>query len=427
MFDTTEDLVNKLRLGEDSFFELRAIYTTGNKVAKPDRKDLSDEIGAFGNTNGGVILLGVDDKTKDILGIPLQDIDLVETFVREICYDVIKPPINPIIEKRELPDFSGNKKNIIKIDIPRSLFVHKSANGYFYRVGSSKREMPPEYLARMFQQRSQARIIRFEEQAIPQTSILDLEERLWKRFIPDIKEEYETWLLKRGLLARDEINSIRCSVAGLLMCSNHPEKYLIGSYIEAVSYAGFSLDANYQIDASKITGSLDTQIEDAMHFFRKNRLVGARKNPDRQEIYSYSERALFEAIVNAVAHRDYSIHGSKIRFFMFEDRIELYSPGDLPNTLTLDTIVMRQSTRNELISNLLSDCPVKEGSSISRKHYMEKRGEGVPIIFNESYKISNTMPVYQCLDNSELLLTIHSKKNVNENIIKLKNSSSDNN
>jgi ATP-dependent DNA helicase RecG len=71
---------------------------------------------------------------------------------------------------------------------------------------------------------------------------------------------------------------------------------------------------------------------------------------------------------------------------------------------------MRQSTRNELISNLLSDCPVKEGSSSLRKHYMEKRGEGVPIIFNESTKISKTKPVYKSLDSSELLLTIFSRK-----------------
>ncbi len=410
MFDTTEALIDKIRLGEDSFLELKSIHISGKKITGPDRKDLSDEIGAFGNTNGGVILLGVDDKTKDVSGIPLEYIDLVENFVKEICYDSIKPPIIPLIEKRELPDLSGNKKFIIKIDISKSLFVHKSMNGYFYRIGSSKREMPPEYLGRLFQQRSQSRLIRFEEQAVPQTSVEDLEERLWKRFIPDIKEDYVIWLLKRGLLVQDENHSVRCTVAGLLMCSNHPEKYLSGSFIEAVSYAGFGMDSNYQIDARKITGSLDTQIEDTMHFFRKNRMIGARKNPDRQDILSFSERAVFEAIVNAVAHRDYSIHGSKIRFFMFEDRIEIYSPGDLPNTLTLDTIEMRQSTRNELISSLLSDCPVQEDSRISRKHYMEKRGEGVPIIFNESLKLSNTKPIYKCLDNSELMLTIFAAK-----------------
>jgi len=249
-----------------------------------------------------------------------------------------------------------------------------------------------------------------EEQAVPQTSIQDLEEGLWKRFLPNVNGDDETWLLKRGLLSRDETNSIRCSVTGILMCSSHPEKYLSGSYIEAVSYAGLTPDSNFQIDARKITGSLDNQIEEVMHFFRKNRMVGARKNPDRKELISFSERAIFEAIVNAVAHRDYSIHGSKIRFFMFEDRIEIYSPGDLPNTLTLDTIEMRQSTRNELISNLLSDCPVKDDSGISRKHYMEKRGEGVPIIFHESQELSGIKPVYKCLDNSELLLTIYSRR-----------------
>ena len=136
MFNTTEELIDKIRLGEDSFLELKAVYISGKKITGPDRKDLSDEIGAFGNTNGGVILLGVDDKTKDIVGISLEYIDLVESFVREICYDIIKPPMNPLIEKRELQDLSGNKKIVIKIDIAKSLFVHRSASGYFYRVGS---------------------------------------------------------------------------------------------------------------------------------------------------------------------------------------------------------------------------------------------------------------------------------------------------
>jgi predicted HTH transcriptional regulator len=110
----------------------------------------------------------------------------------------------------------------------------------------------------------------FELKAVPLSSMQDLEEKLWKRFIPDVKEDYETWLLKRGLLAKDETNSIRCSVAGLLLCSNHSEKYLPGSYIEAVYYACSTMDANFQLDARKITGSLDSQIEDAMHFFRRN-------------------------------------------------------------------------------------------------------------------------------------------------------------
>ena len=76
MFNTTEELINKIRLGEDSFLELKAVYISGKKITGPDRKDLSDEIGAFGNTNGGVILLGVDDKTNNLR----EQIELEERF-----------------------------------------------------------------------------------------------------------------------------------------------------------------------------------------------------------------------------------------------------------------------------------------------------------------------------------------------------------
>ena len=87
----------------------------------------------------------------------------------------------------------------------------------------------------------------------------------------------------------------------------------------------------------------------------------------------FSERAVFEAIVNAVAHRDYSIFASKIRFFMFEDRLEIYSPGTLPNTVDLDSISLRQATRNELITNLLSETPVAGTvGDVGRSFYMRR-------------------------------------------------------
>src|SRR5581483_9470093 len=101
--------------------------------------------------------------------------------------------------------------------------------------------------------------------------------------------------------------------------------------------------------------------------------VGARKDPGRVAIPQYSARAVFEAVVNAVAHRDYSVHGSKIRLFLFDDRLELYSPGPLPNTVTIESIALRQSTRNELITTLLAKCPVEDpAGEIGRRFLMEK-------------------------------------------------------
>jgi predicted HTH transcriptional regulator len=145
-----------------------------------------------------------------------------------------------------------------------------------------------------------------------------------------------------------------------------------------------------------------------MLFVRRNMSVVAKKQPGRVELPQFSTRAIFEAVVNAVAHRDYSISGSKIRLFMFDDRLELYSPGALPNTITIESLPLRQFTRNELLTTLLARCPVDEGAGeLMRQYFMEKRGEGVSIIMNESFKSSGRLPEYRLLDNAELLLTIH--------------------
>ena len=90
--------------------------------------------------------------------------------------------------------------------------------------------------------------------------------------------------------------------------------------------------------------------------------------------------------------------------------LEIYSPGNLPNTVTIESISLRQATRNELITNLLGETPVRKAvGDVGRSFYMEKRGEGVPIIFDESERISGQKPVYRLIDDSELLLTIFSR------------------
>ena len=309
----------------------------------------------------------------------------------------------------QLPDATGHLRSVLNVEIPRSLFVHRSPGGYFFRQGSSKREMSPDYLIRLSQQLSQARLIRFEEQPVPQSGIEDLSQELWTNYTTRSSESEDVVLLKRGLLSKEEDGIVRASVAGILFCCRTPEHFLPNAYIEAARYRGRKQDSNYQIDAQKIHGPLNQQIEQAMAFLRKNQTVSAVKTPHRVEVRQFSERAVLEAIVNAVAHRDYSIFASKIRFFMFEDRLEIYSPGTLPNTVTIDSISLRQATRNELITNLLAETSVAETvGDVGRGFYMEKRGEGVPIILDESEKLSGKKPAFRLIDDSELLLTIYS-------------------
>lgn len=111
--------------------------------------------------------------------------------------------------------------------------------------------------------------------------------------------------------------------------------------------------------------------------------------------------------LSAVAHRDYSIYGSKIRLHVFADRLEIFSPGTIPNTMTIESLSERQSARNELISSLLARCPMNVDASGSQRNYiMDKRGEGVPIIITESEMLSGRKPEYTLIDDAELKLTI---------------------
>ncbi len=121
--------------------------------------------------------------------------------------------------------------------------------------------------------------------------------------------------------------------------------------------------------------------------------------------------SVFEAIVNAVVHWDYSIYGSKIRLHLFADRPEIFSPGSIPNTMTVDSLSERQSVRNELLSSLLARCPMNVNAIGSQRSFiMDKRGEGVPIIITESEKLSGRKPEYLFLDDAELKLTIFAAK-----------------
>ena len=398
MYDTLTELIEKIYLGEDATIKF--------KRELPHRNSLADEIAAFANARGGVILIGVDDNGA-IVGVNLQELTRAEKTVVETCADSIDPLVPIFTEKLRIDD-----KNVLKIEVPRSLFVHESPNGYFTRHGSSKRKMPTAQLARLFQTRSQARIIAFDEQFVPNTDKDTLKTGLYQRFITEgaTEDEIEDLLLKRRLLVK-EGDQNRASVAGVLMCNDNPDDYLYNSFIQTVFYLRNKKDANYQLDAKDFKGPLDQQIINTMKFVERYNAVAARKDIGRIDYPEYSMRAVFEAIVNAVVHRDYSKTASKIRLFMFSDRLELYSPGALANTVTVDNLRYSQATRNELLARLLSEITLDDDMSkqVARRYFLERRGEGIGIILNESETLSNKTPVYELFDE-ELRLTIFAAK-----------------
>ncbi len=408
MFDTTDDLLRQIRLGEDSALELKNLEYKGLQVSGPHRHHLADELAAMANTANAVMVLGVDDKLRTIVGIPNEKLDIVETWVREVCNDLITPQLFCRIRKIAVRIDENLERVIVRIDVPKSLFVHQSPGGYFYRIGSSKRQMAPDVLARLFQQRSQARIIRFDEQSVTTAPRECVQKKFWKKFQSTLSTDSdEGFLLKLKLLTLDEDGKVCPSVSGILMASDAPHQFMTNAFIQAVCYRSTERNAAYQLDAADIQGPLDEQVAEAFRFVKKNMKVHAVKEPARRDLPQYAMQAVFEALVNAVAHRDYSIQNAKIRLHMFSDRLEICSPGSILNTMTIDSMPLRQAARNELLTSLLARCPMPFNEfSGNRGFLMDKRGEGVPIILDESEKLSGRRPIYRLIDDAELILTI---------------------
>lgn len=406
MFDSPEELLAKIRLGEDSVLEFKAVYMKGAKVDAPERDDLADELAAIANNAAGVMLLGVDDKTREVIGIPINALDAVERLVADVCRDSIKPPLHVNVLRMELPDSAGTARAIVKVDVPKGPDVHKSPGGYFRREGSSKRELTTDALVRLKQLRGQSGIVRFDELAVPNTTPDTLAPDLWGKFRGELADPRDVLLRKLKLITVDDSGVLRATIGGVLLCTEHPEAWIPNAVIEAVHYASPHPDSNYQVDARTITGPLDRQVFEALAFVERNMSIAARKDPGRSDYPQYHLRAVFEAIVNAVVHRDYSIHQSKIRLFMHPDRLVLMSPGALANTLTVESLPHLQATRNELIASLLAKMPAGEKPGIGRTNILEKRGEGVPLIIRETRALAGAAPIYQVINDAEVQLTI---------------------
>ncbi len=398
------ELLARLRLGEDSTLEMKAVVLAGDKVKGPAGDSIADELGSLANSLGGDLVLGVDDATREVSGIALASLDAVEHWLANLINDRIDPP--PIVHVRrvELPTKAGELRPVLWVTVPKSLFVHRSPDGYLYRVGSTKRVLSTEQLARLMQQRNRAGIVWYDEMPVVECGLDALNEPLWRRFLGGGVDAAEVQLAKMKVLTTHAGSAV-ASVAGCLMCSEEPRRWMRSAYVQCVRYLGTERTADQQHDALDATGPLDAQIVDATRFVLRNMHTGARKDIGREDFPQYSGAAVFEAVANAVAHRDYSLPGSVIRVHQYADRVEIDTPGALANTQTIDSLPYKQATRNELIVSLLARCPV-EIPGVRRRTIMDKRGEGVPLLLRESERLSGRRPEYAMVDADMLKLTL---------------------
>ena len=411
---TAESLLRQIELGEDSRLELKEAFFRKGRVQAPGRDAVADELAAFGNSSGGTLVFSVSDG-GDVRSLTRAEFDALEAFVGEICSDSIKPPLHFTTRRLALSESLA----VLVVETESSPLVHRSPGGYMVRQGSSKREMTPQALQRLFQRRGRSGLTGPDEMPVADTGRGTLDPELLDRFLSSrTLEPADTQLAKLGILGDDDAGVTRATVAGVLLATERPDRYIPGALVEAVRYGGNVLGRAGQHDAATIVGPLDRQIREAVQFVRRNTRVAARKVPGRMEFPQFSPRAVFEAIVNAVVHRDYSMENAKVRLFIFDDRLELYSPGALANTLSLEAMRTRQATRNEALASLFRRIMVGDTHGAGgRQYFLELRGEGVPVIYEQTRELTGQDPEYELIDGTELRLTLPSAKPPVEGIV----------
>ena len=172
MFDTPEQIRNQLRAGEDGRTEFKEVHFGDRGVLPPNTEDLAGELVAFANAEGGVVFLGVDDSGA-ARGIPPEQWDSVERWLLNVATHNCDPPIRSTVRKALPPDDQESDHRILLAEVPRGLYVHRTSGGRYYtRVGSTKRDLTPPELARLFQQRGREYV--FDEQPVLAAAMEDL-------------------------------------------------------------------------------------------------------------------------------------------------------------------------------------------------------------------------------------------------------------
>jgi ATP-dependent DNA helicase RecG len=345
--------------GENSFTEFKADIS--------QRSDFAAEMIAFANIEGGQILVGVDDGGKITgVGDPAKTEEAITSIARNNCI----PPLTPLIDRVQTKEGLVLVARISR----RSGAPHENNSGQCYlRVGNTKRLASPQERARLLQN---AGMVHFDETPVNRTSLEDLDldafghyyQTIYDRPLESADVPLRQMLRNMRFLVDDLSGVERLSLSGLLLFGKNVQDYLYYARISAVRWEGNEAREKI-LDQKEIHGRLPEQIDQAVNFILRNtRQSGEIDGPQQTNTDEYPRAALREVIVNAVAHRDYSMDGAQILLYVFDNRLEVRSPGILPNSVTLENIRAHFSRpRNETIARALLNL-----------RYVNTLGSGVP-------------------------------------------------
>lgn len=359
--------------------------------------DLADALVAFANTDGGQLILGVDDKTHTITGI--EGIDAATQQVDNVAYNNCEPPITVIQET--VTDEDG--KIVIVVNVPKGdQRPYRTSSGIYYiRTSSGRRQASRQELLPLFQS---AESLYFDETPITRASLVDLNSQEITTFFHNAYPSASDLALERTLinikLAQAAEGDVQPTLAGVLFFAHQPQKFVPHAYLTALCIPGTQLDAAPS-DQKRIEGSLPAILEETLRFLYIHLPVShSIRDLEPESLFEFPDVVFRELLVNAVAHRDYTIQGP-IRLLIFDDRVEIRSPGLLPNTVTVDSIRLGVHVlRNPTIYNVLlrMGLVTDAGSGIPRvvKSLKETTGQDLDLgIKGNEFIVTLYRPAFQ--------------------------------
>lgn len=328
------ELLDIINSGETSKVQFKRELDNQDKVAA--------EMIAFSNLKGGMMLFGVEDKTGAILGLSYELLQSISNKIGTIANELVKPTIYITTEVVPVDISDSEKTHVLIVCINEGVSKpYKDKNGAIWiKQGADKRRVTDNAeIMRLFQHSGN---LLADEMEVYGTSIDDINQ---DAFADYFKKEFGQTYEEKGLTFEEALKAKRIlrngqlSLAGLLFFGKDPQSIKPAFTIKAVSFIGNDISGTqYRSKPADFRGTIPQLFNEAMGFLKTNlKYLQADKEFNSTGVLEISEIALIELVQNSLVHRDY-FKNSPIRILIFDDRVEIISPGKLPNSLTVNDI-----------------------------------------------------------------------------------------
>jgi ATP-dependent DNA helicase RecG len=371
-----EEIGLLLRQERGQFLEFLSAYEYKKSSAQKKRnedlaRDIARMVGGMANADGGVLLVGVE-PDKAVTGIPYAH-DELQALVQS-PQTLLSPPLNPSCRRAQL----GNLL-LLKFEITPSPEVHRIAGGRaFYRIATENPALAPEQIQNL---KESKRHVFYERQTVLEAGMEDLDLAAVEALAEKIEDPREPRTVLSNVYHLVDSSRERPSLtmAALLLFAKDPSRWHPRCGIDFVKYDGTERRHGSSLNVVKrirfeapLCRLIDESVGRVKEHIRERTVLHDLFFRERLE---YPVSAWQEALVNAVAHRDYSLTGAPVEVWMFDDRIEVRSPGLPPSPVTIEQLRRQERvhfSRNPLLVRALADLG-----------YLREMGEGIPRMFQE--------------------------------------------